>query len=294
MAITDLYQDKIMGGVQGDPDPFGYQNQINNFVIDNEDYQEIPGFNFIDAPTSLKSRLTNREFFNNPRTGFIDNTLMQRGNPGNTIFDKARSGIGKGFDLGKSAIGKGFDLGKSAIGGIASLITGVPGIGALLGMLPERDPRQNAVEDFYSDPNTRGLMSQIPGMDQYNTVSGGLLNMLTGGKMGEETTYGLSGAIDKRIARIQKTLKKKKSAVLEQRIKDLQELKARETKALEASRAASRLQDARRDAINNPKSLYDSGSNYRSVDSSGNKVSSSSAQGTTTFDSKSGRGRRDY
>jgi hypothetical protein len=29
-------------------------------------------------------------------------------------------------------------------------------------------------------------MSQIPGMDQYNTVSGGLF-MLTGGKMGEET-----------------------------------------------------------------------------------------------------------
>ena len=68
MAITDLYQDKIMGGVQGDPDPFGYQNQINNFVIDNEDYQEIPGFNFKDAPTSLMSRIQNPQFFNNPRT----------------------------------------------------------------------------------------------------------------------------------------------------------------------------------------------------------------------------------
>ena len=42
------------------------------------------------------------------------------------------------------------------------------------------------------------------------------------------------------------------------------------------------------------KSLYDSGSNYRSVDSSGNKVTSKSAAGTTTFDSKSGKGRRDY
>ena len=191
MAITDLYQDKIMGGVQGDPDPFGYQNQINNFVIDNEDYQEIPGFNFIDAPTSLMSRIQNPQFFNNPRTGFIDNTLMQRGNPGNTIFDKARSGIGKGFNLG-----------KSAIGGIASLIAGVPGIGALLGMLPERDYRQNTIDDFYSDPSTRGLMSQIPGMDQYNTVSGGLF--------GTDTNYGLSGAIDKRMATIQKTLAKQK------------------------------------------------------------------------------------
>jgi hypothetical protein len=237
MAITNLYQDKIMGGVRGDPNPFGYQNQINDFVIDNEDYQEIPGFNFRDAPTSLMSRMQNPQFLNNPRTGFIDNTLMQRGNPGNSIIDKARSGIGKGFNLG-----------KSAIGGIASLIAGVPGIGALLGMLPERDYRQNTIDNFYSDPSTRGLMSQIPGMENYNTVSGGLLNMLTGGKMGEETTYGLSGAIDKRMATIQKTLGKKKSAVLEQRLKDLQELKTREAKALADAQAkqAANLESQRR------------------------------------------------
>ena len=229
MAITNLYQDKIMGGVRGDPNPFGYQNQINDFVIDNEDYQEIPGFNFKDAPTSLMSRMQNTQFLNNPRTGFIDNTLMQRGNPGNSIIDKARSGIGKGFNLG-----------KSAIGGIASLIAGVPGIGALLGMLPERDYRQNTIDDFYSDPSTRGLMSQIPGMDQYNTVSGGLF--------GTDTNYGLSGAIDKRMATINKTLKKKKSAVLEQRLKDLQELKAREAKALADAQAkqAANLESQRR------------------------------------------------
>ena len=235
MAITNLYQDKIMGGVQGDPNPFGYQNQINDFVIDNEDYQEIPGFNFKDAPTSLMSRMQNTQFLNNPRTGFIDNTLMQTGNPGNSIIDKARSGIGKGFNLGKQGL-------LSALG----FATGLPA--GVLGMLPERDYRQNVVEDFYSDPNTRGLMSQIPGMDQYNTVSGGLLNMLTGGKMGEETTYGLSGAIDKRMATINKTLKKKKSAVLEQRLKDLQELKTREAKALADAQAkqAANLESQRR------------------------------------------------
>ena len=229
MAITNLYQDKIMCGVRGDPNPFGYQNQINDFVIDNEDYQEIPGFNFRDAPTSLMSRMQNTQFLNNPRTGFIDNTLMQTGNPGNSIIDKARSGIGKGFNLG-----------KSAIGGIASLIAGVPGIGALLGMLPERDYRQNTIDDFYSDPSTRGFMSQIPGMDQYNTVSGGLF--------GTDTNYGLSGAIDKRMTTIQKTLWKKKSAVLEQRLKDLQELKAREAKALADAQAkqAANLESQRR------------------------------------------------
>ncbi len=210
---TNPYQDKIMGGVQGDPNPFGYQNQVNDFVIDNEDYQEIPGFNFKDAPTSLKSRLTNREFFNNPRTGFIDNTLMQRGNPGNTIFDKAKSGIGKGFDLG-----------KAAFGGLASLVTGIPGIGALLGAMKET-PQQKALRDFYEA--TTGLTStgQIASgvMQGYNPVSG----------FGPQ---GLTSAIGKRISKIEKTLKNKRSKVLEQRLKELQALRQKEQQALERDR----------------------------------------------------------
>jgi len=278
---TEPYQDLIMN-------PDYMPNRLQNLerFADNrfEDLDFQPGFNFKDAPnktSNLIESYQNRSYLNNPNRGIIDNLILSRGNPDASLVNRTK-------DMGK----KGFNIGKQALLSGLGFATGIP-LG-ILGMLPERDPRQNAVEDFYSDPNTRGLMSRIPGMENYNTVSGGLLNALTGGKMGEETTYGLGGAIDKRIARIQKTLKKKKSAVLEQRVKDLQALKAREAKALEASRAASRLQDARRDAINNPKSLYDSGSNYRSVDSSGNKVSSSSAQGTTTFDSKSGRGRRDY
>ena len=81
-------------------------------------------------------------------------------------------------------------------------------------------------------------------MENYNTVSGGLLNALTGGKMGEETTFGLSGAIDKRMARIQKTLakqrkdkKRQESEVLQQRLKDLQALKDREAKTLADAKA---------------------------------------------------------
>jgi len=120
---TNPYQDKIMGGLEGDPNPFGYQNQINDFVINNEPYQEIPGYNFIDAPTSLMSRIQNPQFFNKPRTGFIDNTLMQKGNPGNSIIDKTKSGIGKGFNLG-----------RTAIGGLASLVSGIPGLGLALGL----------------------------------------------------------------------------------------------------------------------------------------------------------------
>jgi len=46
-------------------------------------------------------------------------------------------------------------------------------------------------------------------MAGYNPVSGGLLNMLTGGEKGEPATYGLDKSYDKRRERIAKTLKDK-------------------------------------------------------------------------------------
>jgi hypothetical protein len=221
-----------------------------------------PAINFTDAPVE---NIFLRQ--NNPTKGFLDRNFNYRalnlGTPEATakflakknlpipanlqgidtrsFLDKTKSNISSG-------IGKGINLGKSVIGGIASLLTGIPGLGILANLLPERDYRQGVLEDFYSDPNTRGLMSQIPGMDQYNIVSGGLLNALTGGEMGDETTYGLSGAIDKRMETIKKTLKKKKSAVLEKRLKDLQALKDREAKALADARAkqAAELESQRR------------------------------------------------
>ena len=63
-----------------------------NSLLDDE--EEIPGFNFIDAPTSLASRLKNLEYINNPRRGFIDNTLLARGNPNAGLVARTRDGIG--------------------------------------------------------------------------------------------------------------------------------------------------------------------------------------------------------
>ena len=221
---TEPYQDLIMN-------PDNMPNRLQNLErfadnrFENLDFQ--PGFDFKDAPnktSNLKELYQNRSYLNNPNRGIIDNLILSRGNPDASLVNRTKDKLGKGFNTGKKAL-------LSALG----FATGIP-LG-ILGMLPERDYRQNVIEDFYSDPNTIGLMSQIPGMENYNTVSGGLLNALTGGKMGEETTFGLSGAIDKRMARINKTLKKKKSKVLEQRLKDLQALKDREAKALADARA---------------------------------------------------------
>lgn len=268
MAITNsnIYQDLIMN-------PDSMPNRLQNLQmfppvdvpsrIDFTSGDElvpgmgVPAINYTDAPVRFMMRQ------NSPTRGLdqlIDYRALNLGTPEATAKYLAKNNFPmpqnlEGIDTRnfidktKDKLGQGFNMGKQALLSALGFATGIP-LG-ILGMLPERDYRQNVIEDFYSDPNTRGLVSRIPGMENYNTVSGGLLNALTGGKMGEETTFGLSGAIDKRMARIQKTLdrqKKNKSKVLQQRLKDLQALKDREAKALADARAkqAQSLESQRR------------------------------------------------
>jgi hypothetical protein len=268
MAITNsnIYQDLIMN-------PDFMPNRLQNLQmfppvdvpsrIDFTSGDELvpgmgePAINYTDAPVSLMMRQ------NDPTKGFLDRNFNYRalnlGTPEATAKYLAKNNFSipenlQGIDT-RSFLDKTkdtFSKGKSGLEAIAQFLPfGEKSItGSLLrgitSALPERDYRQKALEDFYGNIKDGTIQSGL--MAGYNPVSGGLLNMLTGGKMGEETTYGLSGAIDKRIARIQKTLKKKNSAVLEQRIKDLEALKAREAKALEDARAkqAEALESQRR------------------------------------------------
>lgn len=216
MAITDVYQDLIMN-------PENMPNRLQNLEMfppvdnipgrfdafyDSTSNQEIPGFNFVDAPTSLMSRFKNPQFLNNP-------------NSENSLINRAKSGISQGFDLG-----------RSAIGGILSLITGLPGVGALTGAFT-MSPEERAMRDFYEQNYGLTSTGQVASgiMQGYNPVS------MFGGP-------GLTGAIDKRIDRIQKTLQKKKSTTLENRLKELQELRQREaqkaSEVLEAQRRGRR------------------------------------------------------
>ena len=214
---NNIYQDKIMGGLEGDPDPYNFNQLFDQSYIEPVG---VPGMdekaiNFIDAPVPFGLRQ------NNPFRGPIDNFILSRGNPDNNIINRTKSAVSSG-------IGKGFDLGKAAFGGIASLVTGIPGVGALLGAFGPMSPEEKAMRDFYAEnfglTDTGQVASGI--MQGYNPVS------LTG--------FGLSGAIDKRIARIQKTLEKKKSETLQNRLKALQELKAKEAAASSAALEAQR------------------------------------------------------
>jgi hypothetical protein len=103
-------------------------------------------------------------------------------------------------------------------GSILPLGAGVVGIGKLLGgMFPPSkagifqnellganfmlDNTGRIVSNNYNTPE--GIMAG------YNPVSGGLLNLLTGGKSGDEPTYGLDKSYDKRRETVSKTLKEK-------------------------------------------------------------------------------------
>ena len=124
-------------------------------------------------------------------------------------------------------------------GGITGTIA--RGIGSLI---PDRDPRQNALDTFY----TTGVGAQymnpsspnyIPGMENYNIVSGGGLYTLTGGRLGQEPTYGLQNAYQKRIDTIKNTLARKyadgdySGTQLDERLKALQDAKIQESMMLD-------------------------------------------------------------
>ena len=202
-------------------------NKNENFM----DQFNFPGADLNNVPVEISQRpiasIPNNFLnyrFENARTPF---TPIKEGIE--TLKSNVSSGMNKGIDFGKSGIGKGIDLGKAAIGGIASLVTGIPGLGLLFSAFQET-PEQRAMKEFYAEnfglTDTGQVASGI--MQGYNPAYG------FGGA-------GLSGAIDKRISRIQKTLRKKKSETLQNRLKALQELKAKE-----AAAAAAALEKQRR------------------------------------------------
>ena len=191
-------------------------NKNENFM----DQFNFPGADLNNVPVEISQR---------PIASIPNNFLNYRFENARTPFTPIKEGIETLKSNVSSGIGKGIDLGKTAIGGIASLVTGIPGLGLLFSAFQET-PEQRAMKEFYAEnfglTDTGQVASGI--MQGYNPAYG------FGGA-------GLSGAIDKRISRIQKTLRKKKSETLQNRLKALQELKAKE-----AAAAAAALEKQRR------------------------------------------------
>jgi hypothetical protein len=109
--------------------------------------------------------------------------------------------------------GNKLDIGKTLAGAVLNKIAGGP-VSLILSALPEPDPRQRKLNEFYSTGEGAKYMDPsspdyIPGMENYNTVSGGLLNTITGGAAGTPTNYGLQGAYQDRINTVTNTLQDK-------------------------------------------------------------------------------------
>jgi hypothetical protein len=161
----------------------------------------------------------------------------------------------------------------------------------LSGILPKESPQIKAAKSFYA--NQYGL---TPGgsvasgiMAGYNPVSGGLLNMLTGGAYGSPPNIGLQRAYQQRINMIKNTLAKKyadgdySGTQLDEKLAELQKLKTAEQMAME------------KPAIDKARELNPDV--YASADKQGftgpgGGFSTSGKEGA--FESKSGRGRQDF
>jgi len=168
------------------------------------------------------------------QTGAINNVFNNAKNLGTAGIDNLRDGLtalgGKvvgGLDNVIEIGGKTIDLGKSLAGGALSYMTGIPGLGlAALQALPERDPRQNALDELY-DVEDGTIQSGL--MQGYNPVSGNPL----------DPNFGLQDAYQKRIDTIEETIARKSDAdenydptELQNRINQLEIDKAKEADIL--------------------------------------------------------------
>jgi hypothetical protein len=111
----------------------------------------------------------------------------------------AKLGI-TGFNVQEAAVKAAIN---KAVGGPVTLL-----IDALKEIVPPQDPRQTALNELYPDRTSAGTIASGL-MKGYNPVSGGFLNTITGGRVGEPTKFGLEEAYNTRIANVRETLSEK-------------------------------------------------------------------------------------
>ena len=175
-SAVDGYEDLIQNPLDN---PNRLQNIERNIDIENEEFEEIPGFNFIDAPTSLGSRLQNLEYFNNPRTGFIDNNILARGNPNrglniNRIAGPLTSGLG--FVLNSNplrALGLGLNIASGNVGRAKDAVS--RGIGSIAG-------KMRGINPVTGKANTQAQYEQDRADRQAQTRTDNMIDRIAAGK----------------------------------------------------------------------------------------------------------------
>jgi len=214
-----------------------YQQNLKDFNIDDVTFANSFGLRDLfntnafgkDEPMSIEDFQV-QNIKDRPVASIPSNFLNYRFQEDRTPFTPVKEGITTIKDKALDFLGSGKEL---ALRGIGSIFGGPVGgfIGGALANLKET-PEQKAMKDFYEKEfgltDTGQVRSGI--MQGYNPVS------IFGGT-------GLNQAIDKRIAKITQTLakqKKNRSKVLENRLKELKELRAKESAAASAALEAQR------------------------------------------------------
>ena len=242
----DFIQDAINKGFLKTPEDF--KNQKSFADPDDLQAMAISNYEQLFGPRTMTD--ANQSLY----TGMMDQSgtpidytdrIMNPNLPGFAYQPKEslRNIIGSQLQNAKTKAGQGFDFAKQIPGMILSAATGIPfagqiaqGIGGLLGSVFQESPEQkNFRENIATDPEYQNLVSQIPGMSNYNQIFG----------MG--SGRGLMGAIDKRLATLARTEKRQGvnfSDTLKERRKKLEALRElerqKESAFLESQRRGRR------------------------------------------------------
>ena len=181
--------------------------------VENDTFKQVEKINENRLDSFIDEMESNAA--DDPNLSFIQKQNLERYTP--TAIQRAVTG--------------GSETAKQIAKTIFSAVTGFPGeVGgavfkAIDAFLPDEDPEIKAMKEYYASDEVSQLVESIPGMSNYNLISGGLF--------GSPVNVGYARAAQKRIDRINKTLLTKDSEVLRQRKKDLQELIDKENKERE-------------------------------------------------------------
>jgi hypothetical protein len=280
-STPEIYQDLIMN-----PEymPNRLQNIERNVAIDNMDFEEIPGFNFKDAPTSLKSRLNNLEYINNPNVGIIDNKILSRGNPEKSLVNRTKNMFSNVKD-GITSVGQRFKEGANMVFSPFSLFANLTNPlnpkssnynPNLVGQLNALDQMGNML---YNDPNS-GLLKYGSGsvLAGQNAISGfGTNDYLK--QLEKKQTY-----FEKRIAANKKYNKDTYAATLA----EIEKEKARQAAITEAANAAASNNnqgggDGRYGRGSDGQQSYDFGQGFGIGATTGGPVSNRTGRGRTGY-----------
>jgi len=146
-----------------------------------------------------------------------------KGSPSDTSFSPL--GIDTSFGVANEP-----DEEEETKSGIIKLLEFLTPGSMLSNVLPKSDPRAVNMRNFYGSQYgltpTGSVASGI--MKGYNPVSGGFLNMISGGKFGKPTQFGLANAARRRIEKIANR-KAPQTDASRRKIKELQEFAIADT-----------------------------------------------------------------